>query len=125
MAFIDADEFLLPIPPTRVPAFLRAHERAAGITVSWLTYSHSNQTKRTKGLVIKRFPAHTRTHRENHWVKLILRPPLVVKLANVHRAVCDDPRYSLRAECAATIQLHCNYCSSILRFLTNERKGLY
>jgi hypothetical protein len=95
MAFMDADEFLLPIPPTQVPEFLRAHEGVAGITVSWLAYSHLNQTNRTKGLVIERFGRYIPDHRENHWAKLIVRPPLVVKLANVHRAVCTNANHIL------------------------------
>jgi hypothetical protein len=90
MAFIDADEFLVPVSARHVPEFLRDHEQAAGIAVSWLAYSHSNQENRTKGLVIERFRAQIPGHRENHWSKVIVRPPRVVRMANVHRAVYTD-----------------------------------
>jgi hypothetical protein len=82
VAFLDCDEFMVPITTKSVSAFLRPFEGDGGLTISWLVYSSGGQVNRTKGLVIERFRDFTPpSFLWNHIVKSIVNPRLAVKMA--------------------------------------------
>ena len=61
IAFIDADEFLLPAPPRRslrpVLAAFESRPGAGAVTVNWAVYGSSGETAARPGLVVERFIA--------------------------------------------------------------------
>jgi hypothetical protein len=87
MAFIDVDEFLVPVPGRSISDLLKSFEHAAAVAVNWLIFSHSNQARRVKGLVIERFREKLPEHDENSWCKLIVQPSRVVKMISAHFAI--------------------------------------
>ena len=78
IAFIDADEFLLPAPPARALLPLVAaldRPEVGAIAVNWAVYGSAGELRAREGLVTERFPA--RAGREaplNLHYKTILRP---------------------------------------------------
>ena len=79
IAFIDADEFLLPAAPERsLRPTITALDRQPGvgaIAVNWAIYGSAGQAAAGPGLVIERFPARARQEAVvNHHYKSIIRP---------------------------------------------------
>ena len=79
IAFIDADEFLLPAPPWRSlhPLFAGFTSRPAtgAVAVNWAVYGSSGETAARPGLVVERFAARDRDDSALHrHYKTILRP---------------------------------------------------
>jgi hypothetical protein len=87
MAFIDVDEFLVPVIGRSISHLLKRFEYAAAVAVNWLIFSHSNQERRVTGLVIERFREKIPDHAENSWCKLIVQPDRVVKMTAAHFAI--------------------------------------
>jgi hypothetical protein len=79
IAFIDADEFLLPAPPRRslrpVLAAFESRPAAGAVAVNWAVYGSSGETEARRGLVVERFSARDRHDSPLHrHYKTILRP---------------------------------------------------
>jgi Glycosyl transferase family 2 len=86
IAFIDADEFLLPAAPLDsvrpVLAGLAARPEVGAVAVNWSVYGSAGEQDAREGLVIERFPARARHDTlVNHHYKTILRPEA---FADVH-----------------------------------------
>lgn len=76
VAFIDADEFLVPTDGSRAiaPAFANLGEDVGAVVVNWAVYGSSNRKEPSQGLVIERFTQ--RAHddfQENFHYKTIVR----------------------------------------------------
>lgn len=79
IAFIDADEFLLPAPPRRslrpILAAFESRPGAGAVTVNWAVYGSSGETAARPGLVVERFAARDGDDSPLHrHYKTILRP---------------------------------------------------
>jgi hypothetical protein len=100
IAFIDADEFLLPEPPRRslrpILAALAARPEAGAVAVNWAVYGSSGEERARPGLVVERFTARDRDASPLHrQYKTILRPGA---FAGLH----DTPHlFRLRPGCHA------------------------
>lgn len=90
MAFIDADEFLLPENQnddlkTVIDKIMTEHKHAGGIGVNWRVYGSSGYEKKPDGLIIENF-----THRGgfsapgNDCIKTIANPRLISEYRHVH-----------------------------------------
>jgi hypothetical protein len=89
IAFIDLDEFIVPMKNETIPDFLREYEDFAAIEINWLCYGSGGQQKRTDGLVIDRFRAHSLfDFRHNRTVKSIVNPRKTISLIGAHEVVC-------------------------------------
>jgi len=85
LAFIDIDEFIVPLSTGNIPDFLHPFERAAGIEINWVLYGNSGQEKKTEGLVMERFTQHaTWDFIINYHVKSIVNPRLVARMYAHH-----------------------------------------
>ena len=77
LAFIDADEFLLPTTERTlhdIVCHISQNEKVGAITCNWAIYGSSGLRERTQGLVTERFIRHaTREFGENHHYKTLLR----------------------------------------------------
>jgi hypothetical protein len=58
MAFMNSDEFIVPLSCPTVPKCLTKFEKAGTVLLHWILYGSDNQDRRTKGLVIERFRSH-------------------------------------------------------------------
>jgi len=58
LAFIDIDEFIVPVNNESIPDFLRDFEDVPGIEIDQVKYGSGGHEKKTNGLVIERFKDH-------------------------------------------------------------------
>lgn len=93
LAFIDADEYLLPLeddaasPPSLLPWLGRifAEESVSALALNWACFGSSGARFREEGLVIERFLQRPpRTFRANRHYKSIVRPRDVREFLNPH-----------------------------------------
>jgi hypothetical protein len=77
-AFIDIDEFIVPVLAKTAPDFLHDYENNVGIEVNWLMYGNSEHVYKNNKLVIERFQSHTLfEYTWNKHTKMIVNPRFV------------------------------------------------
>jgi hypothetical protein len=91
VAFIDVDEFLVPVWHSTIPPILRHFDDSAGLEMYTVVFGSGGQLNHTSGLVIERFVDHVPLKNEwSHIVKSIVNPRVVQKMG-VHEAVYHGP----------------------------------
>ncbi len=84
MAFIDLDEFIVPVQHKTIPEFLHTLPRGfGGLVMSWVMYGSAGHVTRPDGLVMENFKYHADASRDSG-CKSIVNPRLVVRLSNPH-----------------------------------------
>jgi hypothetical protein len=87
LAFVDIDEFIVPISTNTITDFLRNFEDEAGIEVNWLIYGSNGHISKTNQLVIERFKYHSHfKYKENTQRKVIVNPRHVFQ-QRIHTAI--------------------------------------
>lgn len=87
IAFIDLDEFIVPLKDKFIPEFLKRFERFPAVEINWLCYGSGGAVKKTSGGVIERFRHHSLPeHRLNRHVKSIVNPKRVFNMIGCHEA---------------------------------------
>lgn len=85
IAFIDLDEFIVPIQNKTIPRFLCRFEGASAVEVNWLVYGSGGARKKVAGGVMERFKRHSEpTHILNRYVKSIVNPRRVFSFIGCH-----------------------------------------
>lgn len=85
IAFIDLDEFIVPIQDKSIPQFLRRLEGASAIEINWLVFGSSGAKNKVPGFVMERFKRHSEpTHVLNRYVKSIVNPRRVFSFIGCH-----------------------------------------
>lgn len=97
IAFIDADEYLMPIEDTNVAnlvddlitTYHEKNERVSGLVVKWATYGSGKHIGKPQGLVLENY-----LYRENGFLdrhlKTIVNPRKVSNWCNPHFCIYDD-----------------------------------
>lgn len=87
IAFIDLDEFIVPVKDKSIPEFLHRFEDFAAVEINWLVYGSNGHEKKTPGTMMERFTAHSVPgHRLNRHVKSIVNPRRVFNMIGCHEA---------------------------------------
>ena len=87
IAFIDLDEFIVPIKDKSVPEFLKRFEGFPAVEINWLIYCSGGAKKKTPGTMMERFKCHSLPgHRLNRHVKSIVDTRRVFTLVGCHEA---------------------------------------
>ncbi len=87
IAFIDLDEFIVPVRDASIPAFLSGFEDFAGVEVNWLIYGSGGQQEKKPGTMMERFKFHSQPgHYLNRHVKSIVNPRRVFTMIGCHEA---------------------------------------
>ena len=86
VAFIDADEFIVPLKKKNIPEFLSDYENYAGVGVNWLCYDSNNHKIKPSGGLLENY---TRCHYDNnvevnHHIKTIAHPYLINDFVSPH-----------------------------------------
>ena len=81
MAFIDPDEFVVPLKNKTILGFLYDYDEYSQILIYWLMYGSSHHKKRPEGLVIENFKYHAQ--KPTFLTKAIVNPRRVI-YADVH-----------------------------------------
>ncbi len=85
IAFIDLDEFIVPMQDESVPAFLKRFESFAAVEINWLCYGSGGQKEKLPGGVMDRFHHHSLPeHILNRHVKSIVNPRRVYGMIGCH-----------------------------------------
>lgn len=84
LAFIDLDEFIVPIKYDTIPELLRTLPRNFGaLVLTWIMYGSSGHKEKPNGLVIENFKYYGDKTR-NSGCKSIMNPRLCVRQRNPH-----------------------------------------
>ena len=86
IAFIDLDEFIVPIKDSTIPEFLKRFETFPAVEVNWLIYGSGGAKTKKIGGVMERFKHHAApNHIENRYVKTIVNPRRVYVFISCHK----------------------------------------
>lgn len=87
IAFIDLDEFIVPIKDKSIPDFLKRFEDFAAIEINWLTYGSAGNIDKYPDPVMSRFKFHSQSeHPLNRHVKSIINPRKIFNMIGCHEA---------------------------------------
>lgn len=85
IAFIDLDEFIVPIKHKTIPEFLRNFEKFPAVEINWLIYGSGGAKTRQPGTMMERFKCHSNPdHYLNRHVKSIVNPRRVFTMIGCH-----------------------------------------
>lgn len=87
IAFIDLDEFIVPVKDRTIPDFLSRFDNFPAVEINWLVYGSGGARKKVPGTMMERFKHHSRPdHPLNRHVKSIVNPRLVFTMTGCHEA---------------------------------------
>jgi len=87
IAFIDLDEFIVPLKDASIPQFLARFESFAAVEINWLVYGSGGRKTKTPGTMMERFRFHSApNHLLNRHVKSIVDPRRVFTMIGCHEA---------------------------------------
>lgn len=87
IAFIDLDEFIVPVKDRTVPEFLGRFEDFPAVEINWLVYGSGGAKNKTPGTMMERFKCHSLPdHILNRHVKSIVNPRRVFTMTGCHEA---------------------------------------
>lgn len=85
LAFIDMDEFIVPVKDKNIPAFLSRFEEFPAVEVNWLIYGSGGAKAKLPGTMMERFRRHSLPgHYLNRHVKSIVNPQRVYTMIGCH-----------------------------------------
>lgn len=91
IAFIDIDEFIVPLKDRNITEFLQRMEGFPAVEINWLIYGSNGRKEKSPEPVMERFTAHSRgDHILNRHVKSIVNPRRVYNLIGCHEAARID-----------------------------------
>jgi hypothetical protein len=136
LAFIDVDEFIVPVVSKTIPDFLHEFEGKPGVEINWVLYGSGGHQKKTDGLVLEKFKCHDEwDSRYNHTVKSIVNPRCVFFMT-AHIAEYIDGKKSVDSDknenlmsgferCALHDKIRINhyYSKSLEEFIVKMKKG--
>ena len=87
IAFIDLDEFIVPVKDSSIPQFLSRFEGCPAVEINWLIYGSGGALKKQPGTMMQRFKKHSHSsHPLNRHVKSIVDPRLTFNMIGCHEA---------------------------------------
>lgn len=91
LAFIDIDEFIVPLKDPTVADFLKRFEGFPAVEINWLIYGSNGQLTKTSEPVMERFIRHSKGDEIlNRHVKSIVNPRRVYNMIGCHEAARID-----------------------------------
>ena len=85
LAFIDLDEFVVPVQDSSIPMFLHRFEHVPAVEINWLIYGSGGAVKKSDAPVMARFRYHSEpAHPLNRHVKSIVDPRRVFSMIGCH-----------------------------------------
>ncbi len=88
IAFVDLDEFIVPMNKENIPDYLKKLEKFSVIEINWVCYGSGGIKKRGQGFVTERFRDHSKLDDPiNRHIKSIVNPKRVISFIGAHEAV--------------------------------------
>ncbi|MBE7209970.1 MAG: glycosyltransferase family 2 protein, partial [Gluconacetobacter diazotrophicus] len=92
LAYLDADEFLIPPQGGSMRTLFEQHRDADGIAVNWRIFGSSMLESSSGRLVMEAFTRRAEyTHNTNRHVKMLFRPRAAVRVVNPHYVETERP----------------------------------
>lgn len=117
IAFIDCDEFMMPVDSDKglleiIESAFAKDENAGGLGINWCIYGSSGyKTKPVGGLVLENFRHHSLvSHDRNFTIKTIVKPSCVVRFTHPHYPEYKQGCYGINSE-GKIIPYWCNEIS--------------
>ncbi|WAW10947.1 glycosyltransferase family 92 protein [Oxalobacter vibrioformis] len=82
LAYIDADEFIVPLQKDTIPDILENYKNEVGLSMHWLMYGDNGHKNYEEGLVIERFTAHAL--KPDEFMKTIINPRAAFSMETHH-----------------------------------------
>lgn len=100
VAFIDIDEYILPMKEQSLADFLIPYEKYGALGVNWLMFGTSNIKEIPKGkLLIETLTSCTEQgYANNLYVKSIVRPECALRFENPHQPVFEPGYYAVNSD---------------------------
>jgi hypothetical protein len=95
VAFIDADEFLLPQVHADIPRTLEEYEAYAGVVVNWVQFAAKGVERRPDSVLASNVWRLPLDDQSNRHVKLIARPGDIDAFRDPHSAVFRPGRFAV------------------------------
>ena len=87
LAFIDIDEFIVPLKDKNIPEFLKRFESFPAVEINWLVFGSNGLREKSDEPVMKRFRRHSQgNHILNRHVKSIVNPRRVFNMIGCHES---------------------------------------
>ena len=87
LAFIDLDEFIVPVADKTIPDFLKRFEEFSAVEINWLIYGSGGAKEHLPGTMMERFKRHSEPlHPLNRHVKSIVNTRRVFCMIGCHEA---------------------------------------
>ncbi len=96
LAFIDADEFVVPAQVADIPSMIREIARRPGVAqiiCPWIMYGPNGHITEPDGLVIKNYTTHRPL--QHYGLKSILNPRKIAKMVSPHQGIPHIFCYSI------------------------------
>lgn len=91
LAFIDIDEFIVPLSFPSIPVYLRGLEAYPAVEINWLIFGSNGLEEKDSRPVMERFTRHSLPdHPLNHHVKSIVNPRRIYNMIGCHEAARID-----------------------------------
>ena len=87
MAFIDIDEFIVPVKEDNINVILDEFKYFSGIGINWLFFDHSGYINPDPEKLVVEMYTRTNIPDTNHHIKTIAKPLTILFFANPHYAV--------------------------------------
>lgn len=93
IAFIDIDEFIVPLRRETVREYLKCMEDFPSVEINWLIYGSNGEIHKSDRPVMERFTRHSESdHVLNRHVKSIVNPRRIYNMIGCHEAARIDGR---------------------------------
>lgn len=135
MAFIDLDEFIVPVEKDTISEFLKEYERFPSLAINWLLFDYNKHETKPEGLVIENYTRTDYGFKDNIYVKCIVRPREVIDIKTAHAFVFKHNRRSVDSNynvvkhstnknyCIDKIRINHYYTKSKEEYLKRIAKG--
>lgn len=96
IAFIDADEFIVPKTLTgNLPGFLKAYEAYAGLGINWLVFGSNGHIEKQDSTIHSFTRRSLKSYVANKHIKSIVQPQFVIKALTPHDFEYKKKKYGV------------------------------
>jgi hypothetical protein len=100
IAFIDLDEFIVPVKGKNIPQLLKRYEKYPAVGVNWVMFDSNGHDKKPDGLVIENYTNREKRLKDisNKHIKSIVNPKEVLRY-EIHFGYYKNSNYAVDTNC--------------------------
>ena len=137
LAYIDADEFIVPLKNKTIPEFLEDYKYFAAVGINWILYDSGGHEEKPEGGVLENY---TRVYFDenkprNMHIKTICQPALTLHYQHPHHGIYKEGYFAVNENFERVdgpfvpvsvnkIRINHYYCKSVAEFRAKISRGL-